>query len=135
MPPAPVAKTEVEEIAGGKETILFVEDEEMLKQLITGVLEGKGYTIMTAQDGEEMIRKYSRHREEIELIISDIGLPKLDGFEAFKRIKETDPGVRVILASGYLEPHAKSEILKAGAKWYWHGWTVPPWTAPPTTMW
>ncbi len=116
IPPAAVARTEVEDIAGGKETILFVEDEEMLKELITGVLEGKGYTIMTAGDGEEMIRKYSRHREEIELIISDIGLPKLDGFEAFKRIKATDPEVRVILASGYLEPHAKSEILKAGAK-------------------
>jgi len=106
----------LEEITGGTDTILFVEDEEMLRDLIREVLTAKGYTVLTAEDGEEMINTYLRHQREISLVISDMGLPKLGGYEAYKKIKAVTPQVRMILASGYLEPNVKSEIFKGGVK-------------------
>ncbi|MBI3189466.1 MAG: PAS domain S-box protein, partial [Ignavibacteriales bacterium] len=80
-----------EEIFSGNETILLVEDEEMLRDMATGILETKGYKVITAADGEEGVEQYQRHHKEILLVLSDLGLPKLSGFEAFKRMKEINP--------------------------------------------
>lgn len=61
-----------------------------------------------------MISKYLHHQNEISLVISDMGLPKLGGYEAFKKLKTYNPRVKAILASGYLEPHQRFEIFKGG---------------------
>jgi len=107
---------ELVEIPGGSETILVVEDEQMLRELLYGTLTGKGYTVLLAEDGQEMITQYVLNKENISLVISDMGLPKVGGYEAFKKIRSVDPSAKVILASGYLEPNVKSEILKSGAR-------------------
>lgn len=112
---AMLMENDIQEIPGGSETLLFVEDEEMVQELINGVLSAKGYTVLIAGDGEEMVQTYLRRQEDIDLVISDMGLPKLGGFEAMKKIKAINPRLKVILASGYLEPNVKSEIFKAGA--------------------
>ena len=52
----------------------------------------------------------------IALVLSDMGLPRLDGYEMFQRLKELEPEVKVILAGGYLEPNLKSKIFRAGVK-------------------
>ena len=111
-----VPKEKLEEFAGGNETILFVEDEDMLVDLLKSLLEERGYLVLTAKDGEEAVDMYKRYKDTIALVLADIGLPKLSGHEVFQKIREINPMAKVILASGYLEPHLKSEILKAGAK-------------------
>ncbi|MGA9408266.1 MAG: ATP-binding protein, partial [Bacteroidota bacterium] len=104
------------ETPGGTETILLVEDEEMLRELAKMALKGKGYTVITATNGEEAIQIYKARKKEIALVLSDMGLPKLDGYSAFKELKEINPAIKFVIASGYIDPVQKSEILKSGVK-------------------
>ena len=100
----------------GSETILVVEDEESILNLMTTVLVRAGYTVIAARDGVEAIDQYEKYRKEVALVLTDMGLPKLDGTEVFTMLKLRDPKVKVVLASGYLEPQYRSELLKTGAK-------------------
>ena len=105
-----------EDVPGGTETILIVEDEEMLREMLQTVLSSKGYQVLTAGDGVEALEVYSLHQKTISLVVADIGLPRLAGSEVFLRLKQTDPDVKFVLASGFLEPALKLELMKAGAK-------------------
>jgi len=96
------------------QTILLVEDEEMLRDLGVTILEGEGYRVIAARDGMEAVALFEAHRDDIGLVICDLGLPRLGGREAFLKMKESRPGVRAIVASGYLEPSIRSELLIAG---------------------
>lgn len=115
-PSAQIGKPSGEEVRGGRETLLFVEDEENLLSMMRSALEARGYTVLTAKDGIEAIRLYSSNKETIALVFSDLGLPKLDGIAVFRSIREINPSIRVILASGYIEPESKSQLLRTGAK-------------------
>ena len=103
-------------VPGGTETILVVEDEEALLLLLEEVLRQKGYRVLTAVDGLQGIETYRKHRGEIAAVITDMGLPKLSGYDMFLQIRELNPGAKVILASGYLNPALKSKLFVAGAK-------------------
>jgi len=96
------------------QTILLVEDEEMLRELGVTILESEGYRVIAAKDGMEAVELFEAHRDDIGLVVCDLGLPRLGGREAFLKMKESRPGVRAIVASGYLEPMIRSEMLKAG---------------------
>jgi PAS domain S-box-containing protein len=96
------------------QTILLVEDEEMLRELGMTILESEGYRVLAAKDGMEAVALFEANRDEIGLVVCDLGLPRLGGREAFLKMKESKPGVRAIVASGYLEPTIRSEMLKAG---------------------
>lgn len=98
------------------ETILIVEDEEMLLDLLKSILEQKGYSVLTAKDGLEALEVYRSHQSEISLVLTDMGLPKLGGWEAFQQMKAVNSNVKAIFASGYLDPKLRSEMLSAGAK-------------------
>jgi len=120
----PVEHTAAEQGAGNRanispkqhvpKTILLVEDEEMLRELGVNILEGEGYRVLAAKDGMEAVELFEANSEEIGLVVCDLGLPRLGGREAFLKMKESKPGVRAIVASGYLEPTIRSEMLKAG---------------------
>jgi PAS domain S-box-containing protein len=101
---------------GGTETLLIVEDEEVLRDILHTLLESKGYHLYAAADGIEAVNVYREHRNEIALVLTDVGLPKMTGLDEFKKLKEINPNVKVLLASGFLDLGAKSEIYKAGAK-------------------
>jgi DNA-binding response OmpR family regulator len=62
----------------------------------------------------EAVALFETHGDDIGLVVCDLGLPRLGGREAFLKMKERRPGVRAIVASGYLEPIIRSEMLKAG---------------------
>jgi len=100
----------------GNETILLVEDEEMLRELVQSMLEMKGYRILTACDGMEAIEVFTREQEAIELVLTDLGLPKLGGWEACKKMLEIKPQLQVVVATGYLEPAAKQAMADGGVR-------------------
>lgn len=94
----------------GKETILVVEDEQMLLNVVKDTLKYHGYKVLTAMNGEEAVELYSKNFSTIDLIFTDLGLPKLNGWQAYLKMKKLNPKARVILASGYLDPKLKEEI-------------------------
>lgn len=95
-------------------TVMLVEDEEMIRGLGVLMLEGDGFRVLAAKDGLEAVEMFTEHKDEIGLVVCDLGLPKLGGREVFLKMKELKPNVRAIVASGYLEPNLRSEILRAG---------------------
>ena len=102
--------------ASGRGTVLVVEDEEALVRLLREVLSKAGYQTLTAMDGEEAIDLYHHHKEEIDIVVLDLGLPKITGFDVIHELKEQNPGIRIIITTGYLEPQVKAELFQAGVK-------------------
>jgi PAS domain S-box-containing protein len=104
------------ETPGGNETILLVEDEPLLLDLLKLVLEEKGYRVATAVDGLQALEVYHKNIDTIDLVLSDMGMPKLGGWETFQRLRDINPNVKVILASGFVHPELKAEMINQGAK-------------------
>lgn len=107
---------EVEEALGGSETILVVEDEEALRMLMKNLLQAKGYAVIMASDGLESVETFEKNKERISLVISDHGLPGMNGADAVKRMIAAKSGLKCIVASGYIEPNEKSQLFKSGVK-------------------
>lgn len=101
-------------ITGGNETILVVEDEEDLRELLTSLLHNYGYTILVARDGLEALERYRRHRLDIRLTITDMDLPKINGAAVSQSILSSDPKAKIILISGFIDAPLKNSILAAG---------------------
>ena len=70
--------------------------------------------MIVATDGLMGVEEYGKASSKIALVISDMGLPKLNGDEVFRRIRKINPQAKIILASGFLDPTQKSELYKAG---------------------
>jgi two-component system, cell cycle sensor histidine kinase and response regulator CckA len=96
-------------------TILLVEDEDNLRELLKMILEEHGIKVLTAMDGEEALKIFTAHQDEIVLVLSDLGLPRLGGWEAFLKMKEIKPELKGILASGFSSADVRTEIIKSGA--------------------
>ncbi len=101
---------------GGTETILVVEDEEMLRTLVKEVLTRAGYSVMFAVDGEDALRVYDAERSRIDLVLLDFGLPKLAGDEVLVALRERDPEVKVVFSTGYVRKEKSRELLTLGAR-------------------
>lgn len=104
------------EIPGGTETILIVEDEEALNEVLKTTLMSKGYSVLTAHDGLAGVNMYKEHQHEISLVLTDLGLPKMTGMEEFKRIRQLNPHARIIVATGYLDPEMRAEFIEEGVQ-------------------
>jgi CheY-like chemotaxis protein len=100
----------------GKETILLVEDEDFIRDIVRLTLESKGYKVFTARDGVSAIQLYENHKQEIDLVITDFGLPGMTGIDELKKLKELNPEVKVVFTSGFLEQDNMSKLLVAGVK-------------------
>ena len=109
-------KVKTEMAQGGSETILFVEDELLLREVVQSTLESIGYKVIIAANGQEAVDIYKKQFKNISLVLSDMGLPKLSGTDEFALLKKINPNVKVIFASGYISIETKSELLKQGAK-------------------
>lgn len=107
---------EEQELPTGTETILVVEDEKLLLQFLKTILVRQGFKVITAIDGIEAIEVYDQHKTEIALVLSDLGLPKLGGKDALKRMKEVNPTLPTIVASGYLDPNLRTDLAKIGVE-------------------
>jgi len=100
--------------ANVQRTILVVEDEQLMLRLLEKFLSRQGYQVLVASDGEQAIEAYCRHKTEIDVVLLDVGLPKVKGMDVLLKMKDENPGVRVVIASGYLEPEVKTEMYRAG---------------------
>ncbi|HYR47128.1 MAG TPA: CheR family methyltransferase, partial [Thermoanaerobaculia bacterium] len=115
--PAPETRPPEEAVInGGSETILFAEDEEDLASAVRSLLESEGYSVLLARDGLEALELYSRRKKEIAVSIIDLQMPRLGGFETYLKMKEIDPAVKVIIASGNLGSDQKNEMKDAGIR-------------------
>ncbi|RPI04179.1 MAG: response regulator [Ignavibacteriae bacterium] len=99
-----------------RETILIVEDEETLRDLLRMMLEDNGFKVIQAVDGLEAVELFREHQNEIGVVLSDLGLPRLGGWEAFVKMKEINPRLIGILASGFFNKNTRKEIINSGAK-------------------
>jgi len=85
----------------GQETVLVVDDEELIRDLAALTLEGRGYRVLRAADGQQAVDVYAANKDCIDLVLLDLTMPVLSGHEAFRRIVELNPRAQVLFASGY----------------------------------
>jgi two-component system, cell cycle sensor histidine kinase and response regulator CckA len=104
--------------ANHSRTILVVEDERLMRRLLERILCNDDTSVLLAADGQEAIDIYRDHKQQIGVVLLDLGLPKLSGWEVFNNLKQQNPDVCVIVASGYLDPDVKSRMYNAGVQYF-----------------
>lgn len=87
--------------AGGTETILVAEDHEGLREVVRMTLEGRGYRVILAKDGEEAFRLFEANREQIDLVVLDVVMPVLKGPETYHKMRSVRPDLPVIFTTGH----------------------------------
>jgi two-component system, cell cycle sensor histidine kinase and response regulator CckA len=107
-----------EEISQSGGTILLIDDEEDLRRAGKRILSRHGYQILTAADGEEALQIYQGRAGEIDLVLLDMVMPKLDGRAVFRRLREIDPEAKIILVSGYAPDNGVEELFELGLTRY-----------------
>jgi CheY-like chemotaxis protein len=94
------------------ELILFAEDEVQQLELMQRVLEAEGYRVLAARDGIEAVALYRRHKNEIALVILDLKMPKLPGWDAFQEMKRDEPQLKALVATAYLNAEVRSAMAR-----------------------
>ncbi len=102
------------EILGGKGTLLLVDDESTILEVLGKTLTYTGYKVMSAQGGEEAVEVYKKNKDQIDLVLLDMIMPGMNGGKVFDLLREINPGVKVILSSGYSIAGEASKIMARG---------------------
>jgi len=103
-----------EEILRGTETILLVDDEEMVLDVGEKILNALGYEVLVAKNGKEALDIYKARKAEIDLVVLDMIMPVMSGGITFTRLKAINPKAKVLLSTGYSMEGEASEILERG---------------------
>ena len=100
---------------GGSETVLLAEDDASVRKLTRIILESFGYSVITAEDGEDAITKFMENREKIHLAMLDMIMPKKNGKEVSEALRKASPGIKILFVSGYTMDIIKSrELTESG---------------------
>lgn len=100
----------------GSETVLLAEDDEWSRGMLSAVLRQYGYRVIEAADGEEAVEKFRQHRDEVNILVFDVVMPKLNGEKAYDAIIAEHPGVRALFMSGYAADMIHGQgLLREGA--------------------
>jgi len=110
----PAKEKVAEEFVEGQETVLLVDDEAMIIDVGSRMLDKLGYRVFTARHGREAIEVFKKHKKEIDVVVLDMIMPQMSGGETYDRLRKIRPGVKVLLSSGYSINGQASEILKRG---------------------
>jgi PAS domain S-box-containing protein len=100
----------LDELRGSGETILVVEDEDGIRRATKRALEGRGYRVLLAEDGEAALDIFHRHETDIDLIVSDLVMPRLGGRQFYEALQQEGKRPRILFTSGY-----SLEDVKAGS--------------------
>lgn len=109
-----VAATKTISVQQGSGSILIVDDELIIRESAKAMLEECGYSVHTEHDGVAGVEWYRQHHGTIDLVLLDMVMPKMSGRDAFLVMKEINPTVKVLLASGFRHDERVDEILKLG---------------------
>ena len=93
--------------------ILIIEDDRKMRDMLSRKFKNDGYTVITAQDGKEGIEKAKEL--EIDMVITDIKMPEMDGYAVLEKIKEINPDIEIIMITGCSEYNNAIDSLKKGA--------------------
>jgi len=104
------------EIPRGTETLLLVEDEDLVLNVGREILMSLGYTVLPATSGEEALGIYRARGDEIGLVVMDMVMPGMDGEQTYRALAEINPEVRVVLISGYSLPSSIEELWSSGIR-------------------
>jgi PAS domain S-box-containing protein len=102
--------------AGGSETVLLVEDEDSVRQLVRETLESRGYRVFEAANGQAALTFAAAHLDPIHLIITDVVMPGLNGHELVQQLLPTRPGIKVLYLSGYAQDAFSKPIAAEAQK-------------------
>lgn len=99
----------------GSGSILIIDDEVLISDMASEILTDLGYTVATCSNGQEGVEHYRKHHNKIDLVILDIVMPKMGGYDCFRELKKINPDVRVIISSGYSINGGAKKIMDKGA--------------------
>ncbi len=105
-------------LSRGTETILLVDDEEMVRDLGKRILERSGYTVLTAANGKEAVNLYRKQGSKISLVILDLIMPEMGGRQCLEELLKIDSQVNVLIASGYSAAGETKKTIESGARGY-----------------
>ncbi|MDQ6997662.1 MAG: response regulator [Mariprofundus sp.] len=89
-------------------TVLLVDDDEMLREIGTMILEEININVITAINGVDAIELFQQHQEHIDMVLLDLTMPKMGGIECLKRLRALVPELEVLICSGYTEAEVKA---------------------------
>jgi two-component system, cell cycle sensor histidine kinase and response regulator CckA len=95
--------------------VLLVEDEAELRSLFAVLLEMESITVFQAEDGEQALQVFEQHRDEIGLLITDLGLPHVGGVDLIGRMRAMKPSMRILGTSGLSADEVREMVITAGA--------------------
>lgn len=107
-------------IAQGTEKLLLVDDEKSILETVKEMISLFGYSVETAQSGEEAIEIYARQKDEIELVVLDLIMPGCGGRKCLQELREINPEVKVLMTSGYMSTAQAEELAQGGAAGFIH---------------
>jgi PAS domain S-box-containing protein len=102
------------EFVDGQDTVLLVDDEELVLDAGEQMLRRLGYEVLVAGSGLEALALYEKNRAKIDMVLLDMVMPGMGGGETYDRMREIDPTVKVLLSSGYSIDGEATEILERG---------------------
>ena len=102
------------ELHRAKETVLLIDDDEMVVDVSEHILNNSGYDVVSVKSGNEAIEVYKENHSRIDMVILDMILPDMGGGDTYDRLKEINPGIKVLLASGYDIDYQGSDIMERG---------------------
>lgn len=100
----------------GEGTILLVDDEAAVLETVSKLLEQIGYRVITCRNGKEAIALFKDQKQNIDLVVLDMIMPEMNGYDCFFELKKIDPGVRVLLSSGFTREQDVSHMMNSGLK-------------------
>ena len=95
--------------------VLVVDDEPLVRRAARAMLERQGVEVLEASDGEQALEVYEAHRDRVHVVLLDLAMPRMDGQETLRRLRESSPNVPVLLMSGYDEDNVTGGALSRGA--------------------
>ena len=105
----------INNLPGGNETILIVDDHETIWDVLIEALQKLGYSVLLAENGLDAVEIYEENPDQIDLVLLDMIMPKAGGHQTFYKIRAIDPEAKILLSSGFVSEAEVHDLLQQGA--------------------